>query len=42
VTEWLQTAAERASSLALRLTGSGQDVQAGTRSKGFPILAPDK
>lgn len=42
VTDWFPSAAERASASMLRLTGSRQDVQAGTRSKGFPLLGPDK
>ena len=42
VTDWFQSAAERATSSVLKLTGTRQDVQAGTRSKGFPLLASDK
>lgn len=42
VTDWFQSAAERATSLMLRLTGARQDVQASTRSKGFPLPASDK
>jgi WD40 repeat protein len=42
VTDWFRSAADRATSVMLKLTGSRQDVQAGTRSKGFPFLAPDK
>jgi uncharacterized caspase-like protein len=42
VTDWFPSAAERATSLMLKLTGTRQDVQAGTRSKGFPLLASDK
>ena len=42
VTGWFHRAAERASSLIQKLTGARQDTQAGTRSKGFPLLASDK
>jgi hypothetical protein len=42
VTDWFQSAAERASSSMLKLTGTRQDVQAGARSKGFPLLTSDK
>ena len=42
VTDWFQSAAERATSLTLKLTGTRQDVEAGTRSKGFPLLASGK
>jgi uncharacterized caspase-like protein len=42
VTDWFRSATERATSLMPELTGSRQDVQAGTRSKGLPLLAPDK
>jgi hypothetical protein len=42
VTDWFQSAAERATSLVLKQTGTCQDVQAGTRSKALPLLASDK
>ncbi len=42
VTDWFPSAAERATALMLKLTGTGQDVQAGSRSKGFPLLASGK
>jgi hypothetical protein len=42
VTDWFQSAAERASSSMLKLTGTRQDVQAGARSKGVPLLTSDK
>jgi len=42
VTDWFPSAAERATSSMLKLTGTGQDVQAGTRSKGFLLLASHK
>jgi uncharacterized caspase-like protein len=42
VTDWFQSAAERASLSAVKLTGTRQDVEAGTRSKGFPLVAPGK
>ena len=42
VTDWFRSAAERATSSAVKLTGTRQDVEAGTRSRGFPILSPGK
>jgi hypothetical protein len=42
VTDWFHSAAERATSLMLKLTGTRQDVQAGTRPWGFALLAADK
>lgn len=42
VTDWFQSAAERATTLTLKLIDTRQDVQAGSRSKGFPLLAADK
>lgn len=42
VTDWLPSAAERASSSMLKRAGTRQNVQAGTRSKGFPLLGADK
>jgi hypothetical protein len=42
VTDWFRSAAERATSMAVKLTGARQDVEAGTRSRGFAILAPGK
>jgi WD40 repeat protein len=41
-TEWFHTAAERATASMLKLTGTRQDVQTGTRSRGIPLLAADK
>jgi uncharacterized caspase-like protein len=42
VTDWFESAAERATALMVKLTGNPQDVQAGSRSKGFPLLASGK
>jgi hypothetical protein len=42
VTNWFRSAAERARSSAVKLTGNRQDVEAGTRSRGFPLVAPGK
>jgi hypothetical protein len=42
VTDWFQSAAERATASVTKLSGNRQDVLAGTRSKGLPLLAPDK
>jgi WD40 repeat protein len=42
VTDWFEASAERATALMLKHTGARQDVQAGTRSKGFPLLATGK
>ena len=42
VAEWFDSAAGRANESALKLTGARQDVQTGTRSKTFPLLAPGK
>ena len=38
VTDWFQSAAERAATSVLKVTGSRQGVQASARAKGFPIL----
>jgi hypothetical protein len=42
VTDWFPSAAERATSSMLKLTGTCPDVQAGSRSKAVPLLAPAK
>lgn len=42
VTVWLRVAAERAAQALTKLTGSRPQVEAGTRSKGFPLLAERK
>jgi hypothetical protein len=42
VTDWFRSAAERATSAAVGLTGARQEVEAGTRSRGFLLLAPGK
>ena len=42
VTDWFQSAADRAGLLLLKRNGNSQDVQASTQSRGFPILTFDK
>jgi hypothetical protein len=42
VTDWFRAAAERATTTVTKLGGSHPDVQSGTRSQGFPLLAQDK
>jgi hypothetical protein len=40
--DWLSAAAERATAASQKLAGARQDVQASSRSKGFPLLAAEK
>jgi WD40 repeat protein len=40
--DWFQSAADRATESMRTITGGRQDVEAGTRSRGFPLLTPDK
>lgn len=42
VIDWFQSAADRAASRSSKLIGPRPNVEAGTRARGFPILAPGK